>query len=194
MIWLEGFFLLSALIRFLFYIWNVFFSVINSNNYIFFHSQLPFLLTCTREIKHFLTWRGFQGSSSFPHFFAICTKTSSFYFCCQSSRENAYENFGPTCCPVSSRGPDAWCNISPKKEVSQKNIRKLYWIFEKTFLYWLNCQLKIITGVYTKLNAVFLVPGQSWWAKKINKNHFYSLHIVQSSKLLCYCEIEFGWK
>ena len=39
-------------------------------------------------------------------------------------------------------------------------------IFFKGSYGWATFQLKIITGMYIKVNAVFLVSGQAEWAKK----------------------------
>ena len=57
--------------------------------------------------------------------------------------------------------------------------------------------LKIITGIYMKVNTMFLVPGHQ--SEKNQKNHFYCLLNVQeveamSKKLICYCKTVFWAK
>ena len=79
-----------------------------------------------------------------------------------------------------------------------KNIRNFYECRKRHFLKgsYGSCQLKIITGMYIKVNAVFLVSGQAEWAKDSTKIKFIAFTMCREvdprlRKLLCYRENAF---
>ena len=95
--------------------------------------------------------------------------------------------------------------VSKKKYQTEKgsltkNIGNFYECRKRLFFKgsygWSTCQLKIIIGMYIKVNAVFLVSGQAEWAKDSTKIKFIAFTMCREvdtrlRKLLCYCENAF---